>query len=149
MHIYKFRILSDEDENFIRDIEIKSTQSFEDFHYIILESIDFIGHELASFYMCDRKWDKLREITLLDMMGPTEPETKSDDDEFDVKPEVIPIFIMKDSKINKFIDDPHQRLVYEYDFLNPHTFYIELLKIQTAEEGVYYPRLHPFQREGS
>jgi hypothetical protein len=144
MHIYKFRILSDEDENFIRDIEIKSTHSYEDFHQAILDSIGFIGQELASFYICDRKWNKNKEITLLDMTdeGVSNVSNAKDEaeDEDDEKIAVIPMFIMRDSKINKFIDDPHQRMIYEYDFLNLRTFYIELMKVHEAEEGISYPR---------
>jgi len=144
MHIYKFRILSDEDENFIRDIEIKSTNTFEDFHQAILDSIGFIGQELASFYICDRKWNKHKEITLLDMteegMSNVSNSKEPDEEEDEEKIAVIPMFIMRDSKINKYIDDPHQRMIYEYDFLNLRTFYIELMKVQPAEEGINYPR---------
>ena len=141
MHIYKFRILSEEDENFVRDVEIKSTQTFEDFHNGILESIGFVGQELASFYICDRKWNKQKEITLMDMTeeGLSNVNTAGDEEDSE-KIAVIPMFIMRECKINKFIDDPHQRMIYDYDFLNLRTFYIELLKVQTAEEGLVYPR---------
>jgi hypothetical protein len=35
---------------------------------------------------------------------------------------------MSETVLSDIIDDPHQRLIYEYDFLNIKTFYIELLK---------------------
>lgn len=140
MHVYKFRVLSEEDEKFIRDIEIKSTQTFEDFHFIILGSLGFKGNELASFYTCDRKWNKLREITLLDMTDQKIPESDQIDEDETLCQEIMPMFVMKDSKINKFIEDPHQRFIYEYDFLNLRTFYIELVKIIQGEENITYPR---------
>lgn len=141
MHIYKFRILSDEKEDFIRDIEIKSTQTFESFHYAIIESIEFAGNELASFFICDRKWNKTKEITLIDMKIEIDEKEKNDD--FDDEEEVKIVYqtsIMKDSKINQFIEDPHQRMVWEYDFFNLRTLYIELLKIVPAIDGIDYPR---------
>ncbi|MBR4491071.1 MAG: hypothetical protein IKO98_00265, partial [Bacteroidales bacterium] len=68
MYIYKFRLLYDEIEGFVRDYEIGAKQTFKDFHDIIIQSIKGLNpKELASFYICDRKWNKLKEITLFDM----------------------------------------------------------------------------------
>ncbi len=141
MHIYKFRILSDENEDFIRDIEIKSTQTFENFHFAIIESIEFAGDELASFFICDRKWNKTKEITLIDMKIEVENQQKDEDFDFkDVDKIIFPTSIMKDSKINQFIEDPHQRMIWEYDFFNLRSLYIELSKIVPAIEGIDYPK---------
>ena len=61
MYIYKFRLLYDEIEGFVRDYEIGAKQTFKDFHDIILKSIPGLDpKELASFYICDRKWNKLK-----------------------------------------------------------------------------------------
>ena len=35
MSVYRFKVFFEEDESVIREIEIKSTQNFEDFHKII------------------------------------------------------------------------------------------------------------------
>ena len=73
MYIYKFRLLYDEIEGFVRDYEIGAKQTFKDFHDIILQSIKGLDpKELASFYICDRKWNKLKEITLFDMNSEVE-----------------------------------------------------------------------------
>jgi hypothetical protein len=47
--------------------------------------------------------------------------------------------MMKDSKIKSFIEEPHQRLVYEYDFLDMKTFFIELMGVWKQKEEVPYP----------
>jgi hypothetical protein len=134
MHIYKFRLLSDVNDDFIRDIEIKASQTFEDFHKIISDCINLNGKELASFHICDQKWNKLKEITLIDMMNGEEP----DEDE---KQPVMETYLMKDSLIKRFIDEPHQRLLYEYDFLNLQTFFIELLSVyKQKDDALTYPR---------
>ena len=140
MHAYRFRLLSGLNEDFIRDIEIKSTQSFQDFHEIIREVSEFEGDDLASFFICDRKWSKLNEITLIDMG--TQVEEISDDvyDDDEINPNYnMPTSVMSDSVIKDFIDDPHQRILYEYDILNEGIIYIELLKIAPAAADVAYP----------
>ena len=54
---------------------------------------------------------------------------------------------MSKSILKDFIDDPHQKIIYVYDFLNLYTFYLELLKILPAEDKVEYPRCVKSQGE--
>lgn len=140
-YYYKFRVYYDEVEDFVRDIEILSNDNFENFHKILLSSIGLNGQELASFYMCDSKWNKQKEISLMDMGDDSEKETPEyeEEDEFSLRSK-LPIFVMRDSLLKDFVTDPHQHIMYEYDFLNPKVFYIELLKVLKEEEGVTYPR---------
>jgi hypothetical protein len=134
MHIYKFRLLSDVNDEFVRDIEIQASQTFEEFHKIITDCVNLNKNELASFHICDQKWNKLREITLIDMMDGHEMEEEE-------KQPVMDTYIMKDALIKDFIDEPHQRLLYEYDFLNMQTFFIELLSVfKQKDESLSYPR---------
>jgi len=139
MTAYRFRVLFEEQEDFLRDIEIKPGQTFKDFHDVILKSVEIEGKELASFFICDPRWNKQREITLIDM-GLKEPDPEFDDDD-DRKPVNIPIpvAIMEDVKIKEVIDDPHQRILFEYDFLNPRVFFIELMKIVDTDTKKEYP----------
>ena len=139
MTAYHFRVLLDEQDDFLRDIEIKPGQTFKDFHDAILKSVEIEGNELASFSICDPRWNKQKELTLIDM-GVKEPDPEFDDDD-DRKPMNIPIpvMIMENVKIKEMIDDPHQRILFEYDFLNPKLFYIELMKIVDADPKKEYP----------
>lgn len=132
MHIYKFRMVSEENDHFLRDIEIRANQTFQDFHDIIAECVQLNGNELASFHICDQKWNKLKEITLIEMMDGSEEEEKTK--------HIEETFVMKDAKIRDFIDEPNQRLLYEYDFLNMKTFFIELISVFKQKESVDYPR---------
>lgn len=139
MHVYKFRILSEEQNDFVRDIEICSTQTFEDFHKIILKSTGLDGKELASFHITNGKWIKLKEITLIDMLE-GQSEIESEEEEEEQKGKILPqTYVMRDCKLKDFIDDPHQRLIYEYDFLHLKTFFIELIQISQAKSNVKYP----------
>jgi hypothetical protein len=140
MQAYRFRILLDDQEDFLRDIEIKPGQTFKEFHEIILNSVGIEGHELASFFVCDRTWNKQQEITLINMLDTSETKKDVDDDNEDSPSQIqIPVSVMDDVKIRDVIDDPHQRFIYEYDFLNPRTFFIEMTRILDADEKKSYP----------
>ena len=138
MQVYRFRLLFEEQEDFLRDIEIKPGQTFKEFHDIILQSTEIEGNELASFFICDPRWNKQREITLIDM-GVKIPDTDFDNDEEKPVKVPLPVMIMEDVKIREVIDDPHQRILFEYNFLNPRTFFIELIKIVDGDPKKDYP----------
>src|SRR5436853_6903040 len=123
MSVYKFRVTFEDHEDVSRDLEIKSTQSFEDFHSAILSSIGFDNKENASFFMSDDNWKKGKEISLTEKAN---GETK------------LPL--MKKSRLCDFIADPHQKIYYIYDFSKECTFHVELLKIIVGEDDdVVYP----------
>lgn len=120
--VYRFRLIHEDTEDFYRDIDILSNQTFEDFHHAILESIKFDKKQLASFYISDDMWRRGQELTLMDM-GTDENGT-----------------LMKDELLADHIDDPHQRYIYVYDYLDMWTFNLELIKIMPQPEPkVKYP----------
>src|SRR5436190_9757475 len=124
MAVYKFRVTFEDHEDVSRDLEIKSTQSFEELHSAILSSVGFDTKENASFYMSDDYWKKGRQISLTEKAN---GETK------------LPL--MKKSRLCDFIADPHQKIYYIYDFTKEWTFHVELLKIIVGEDvGALYPR---------
>lgn len=127
MAVYRFKVSFEDYDDTYRVIEIKSSQTFLDFHKAILDSIGFDQKQMASFYMSNDTWKKEQEITLEDM--------SDDDDETS-----IPIPTMKDSRLSMFINDPHQKIVYVYDFMAMWTLLIELTGIEMKEKtGVKYP----------
>jgi hypothetical protein len=128
MHVYKFRVALDDTEEFIRDIEMESKHTFEDFHKTLIDAIGFDGSQLASFFVADNNWRKYKEITLLDMVDPEIENGESNTE------------MMRNTRLCDFIEDPHQRFIYVYDYIKMWSFYIELLKIQTAEKNIKYPR---------
>ena len=122
--VYRFRVTFEDYDEVSRDIEIKSTQTFEDFHLTIQAAIGFDGSKPASFYISNDNWIKGQEISL---------EKKNDEND-------KALALMKDSKLNNFIADPHQKIYYVSDYENNWTFFIELLKIlPNAEDMKMYP----------
>jgi len=124
--IYRFRITLNGDETTFRDIEIEASNSFEDFHNVILQSFGFDGMEMASFYLADEDWEPIEEITLFDM---------SEDEEADKK------LIMSEYQLEDMLNENQARLVYIYDFLSLWTFMVELVHIAERDETVDYPNL--------
>lgn len=112
--IYRFKLVSDEVSNFMREIEIDSENSFLQLRNAILDSVDFSKDELDSFYTCNDSWEREEEITLEDM-----GETASDRDQW----------LMEDTSLSELIEDEGQRLVFEFDYLTQRCFFIELKEI--------------------
>ena len=60
--IFKFTILSDEVEDFVRIIEIDSESSFLDLQNAILDSVDYETNQMTSFFLCKKKKKKEQEF---------------------------------------------------------------------------------------
>ena len=126
MLIYRFRLTSEEQEDFIREIEIQPTQTFLDFHEIIV-----------SFFTTDKKYKKHQEISFKQQ----KKKIRKYDDELDeIITEVKVLHLMKNSRLNAFIDDPHQKMIYEFQGKDFHTFNLELFKIIKSDESIFLPR---------
>ncbi len=129
MLIYKFRITFEENDDFLREIDVLPKHTFADFHKAILKCVSLTPDEPASFFMCDIKWKKHQEITL-------KKDTALRDD-----PTKPPIKIMSKTTLSSLINNPNEQLIYIYDSQKLHTFYIELFKIFNSVEKVSeFPR---------
>jgi hypothetical protein len=118
--IYRFKVTFEDNEDVYREIEIKSTQNFEDFHNTIIQSIGFDNMHDASFFISDDYWRKGEEIRLKAAEGLRQ---------------------MNKCKMALLIDDPHQKFVYVYDPKVLWTFMVELLKIVPDDAKASYPKI--------
>ena len=124
MTVYRFKIRFEEYDDVVREIDILSTQSFADFHYCILQSILFAADEGASFYMSNDRWVKGQEIAL-----EPRPARKGET-----------VLLMQDSILKDFINDPHQKIYYLFDYTAQWTFHVELFRIlPSVDHGTKYP----------
>jgi hypothetical protein len=135
-------VFYDEVEDFVRDVDVLANTNFEDFHLFLYKCLGLQGNEFAAFSICDQKWNKQKEITLMDTSEEDEdfenPEYE-EEDSFSTKSR-LPKFVMKDAILKDFITDPHQHILYEYDFMDPKTFYIEFQKVAQTEKPDEFPR---------
>ena len=134
MSVFKFRIQVDDQDDFLREVEIKSNQTFYQLHDFMVKNLKLGGKELASFHVAGERWEKLQEITLIDMSGEEDKNVKASDD-------TRTIFLMDQTPIERFIKEIDQKLIYEYDFLQMRTFLLELVDITHEDRRVKYPRL--------
>lgn len=131
MAVYRFRVCFEDNEDVYRDIDIKSAQSFEQFHTAIQEAFKFDAKHAASFFVSDDYWRKNQEITLRKEDLPLDEEEK--------RKGVDPKKLMSEIKVAKFIEQPHQRFVYIFDPVVQWSFLIEMLKIADENPKLKYP----------
>lgn len=135
--IFKFRLLSDESESFLLDVEVPYDMNLLDFHNFIRKEVGYNPCEMASFFISDVEWEKLREFTLLDMgFEMPSPDDDEDDDMDDWKPPVA----MEKVTLGQIIHEKFDRLIYVFDMFAERQFFIELLESKFIDESVVYPR---------
>ena len=65
--IFTWRMLSDEDDNFVRDYEVPYDMNLLDFHKFICEDLGYEDSTVSSFFLSDQMWERHTEFTLIDM----------------------------------------------------------------------------------
>ena len=116
--VYKFRLLSDEVEDFRRDIEIDADATFIELNNAILECVGYPDDQMTSFFICNERWIKQVEITREDMGSMSEEEN----------------YIMAETVIGDLVEEEKQKLMYVFDPLGDRVFYMELCKIEFGKE---------------
>lgn len=114
--IYRFTIISDEVDDFMREIKIDADATFYDLHKLILEACGYKDDQLTSFTICEDGWEKGQEITLEEM------DTSVDTDSY----------TMADTELSEFLEDEKQHLLYTFDPLADRVFFIELSSIKSG-----------------
>jgi hypothetical protein len=132
--VYKFVILSDEVDDFRRDILIESDATFFELHKVILDSVGYTDDQMTSFFTCDEDWMKEKEITLVEM------DTSSDEDNY----------VMDSTRLCDLVEEEKQKLLYVFEYLTERSFFMELKEIitgktQTKAECVFQTGNPPIQ----
>lgn len=122
--VFRFRMLSDENDNFVRDYEVMYDTTLLDFHHFILDSLEYEPC-MASFYTADDRWEKQREFTSMDMgveAGAESPEA------------------MEKTTLGQIIHKKRDRLIYLFDLFGDRAYFLELTGVFEAQPGADYPR---------
>jgi len=117
--VYKFVVLSDEDESFVRELEFLDTHTLMDFHNLIQYELEFDKSQLASFFLASDKWEKEEEFTLFDMGSGTST--------------------MEVAVLEEIIYRQNQKLLYVFDFFNERAFFVEYTGEKPEIDGREYP----------
>ena len=111
--VYRFLLLSDEVEEFKREITIDSRATFLDLQNIILASVGYTTDQITSFFICGQDWSKQIEITLFEM------DTSSEDD----------CYVMDETFLHDLLEEEKQKLLFVFDTLLDRVFFMELREI--------------------
>ena len=111
--VYKFTILSDEIDNFVRVINIDSEAKFIDLHNAILDSVSYEKNLMTSFFICSDNWEKGQEVTLVEMDSSSEYDN----------------LVMEDTTLEELLVDENQKMLYVFDMMSDRVFFIELTEI--------------------
>lgn len=115
--IFNFRLVSDEVDNFKREIEIDADDTFLDLRNAICDAVQYDRSEMCSFFLCDDSWEKEKEITLEDMG------TDSDED----------TYLMDECILSDYLDDEGQKLMFVFDYMTDRAFFLQFKKIITGK----------------
>lgn len=117
--IYRFVAISDEEESFIREFELRETDTLLDFHNTLQEELEYDRSQMASFFTATKKWEKEEEFTLFEM-GPGTS-------------------LMEDVTIDDIVIDKNQKLLYIFDQFNERALFIESTGTTEEIDGREYP----------
>lgn len=108
--IYKFLMLSDEVDDFVREISIASEATFFELHNAILDAVNYEKDQITSFFLCSEDWEKEQEITLMEMDSGSEYDN----------------LVMDETVLDEYVSDEGQKLLYVFDYISDRAFFIEL-----------------------
>lgn len=115
--VYKFRLVSDEVDNFRREIDIDADATFLTLRNAICESVNYDKNQMSSFFLCEDGWEKDKEITLEDMGSDSSEDA----------------YLMEDTVISDFIEDEGQRMIFVFDYMTERSFFIELKRTEPGK----------------
>ena len=124
--IIKYRLISGENEDFVRDIEIIDDNSFYDLHLAIQAACNFDHSLLSTFYLSNKSWDKEQEIVLEKMDAETQES----------------VLLMQETWVSDVSPKIGQRLIYIFDFFSVRALFIEIVNIREftkEDEHLQYP----------
>lgn len=124
--IFKFTVLSNEDDSFLREYEIPYDTDLLGLHDFICDDLEYDKENFCSFFGSNGNWDKLQEYTLADMQ---------DDDEGVI---ALP---MKGTLLGQIIRNKLDRLIFMFDIFAGRSLFMELTEAKEAEDAVRYPRV--------
>ena len=124
--ILKFRMLSDENDNFVRDLEVSHEMTLAEFNDFIVRALGY-DDCMSSFFTADDRWNRQREFTLMDMDGGVGGEERP-----------IP---MSEVTLAELAVAECNKLIWQFDMFGDRALSLELVSAGQPEKGFKYPRV--------
>lgn len=112
--IYRIAFSCDEVNRFRRVFEADSDATFLELHKAILESVEYPDDQMTSFFMCNDRWEKEQEVTLVEMGSNMEYDN----------------MVMDQTHLSDLLTDQGQRLIYIFDPMFERCFFGNLKEIK-------------------
>lgn len=118
-------MLSDENDNFVRDFEVSHEMNLLELHNFIIASIGY-DDCMASFYSADDQWQPLQEFSLMDL----------GEEQFEGAP-----MAMEKVSLAELVVSECNRLIYQFDMIADRAFYLEVVSATQPNPKLEYPRV--------
>ena len=122
--VLKFRLISNEQDDFIRDFELLAEQTFFHFHLAIQDNLHYDKSQIASFFICNSNWEKGQEISLFELS----------------EEESAKVITMDSAHLGDHVGEVHDKMIYVFDVFNERLFFIELVDKYRRDPSLKYPR---------
>jgi hypothetical protein len=130
--IFRIRMLSGENEAFVRDYEVSYVMTLLDFHHFICRDLGHDPMNMTSFFRSDARWERLQEFTSMDLH--TAPDTPDDGMSL---PMPMP---MERATLGQVLRRNNDRLIYLFDVFADRVMFLELTGSFKQPDGQQYPR---------
>jgi len=97
--IYRINFSSEEADGFRRVFDADSEATFLELHQAILASVNYPDDQMTSFFLCNDRWEKEQEVTLVEMDSNFEYDN----------------MVMEETRLSDLIEEQGQRLIYVFD----------------------------------
>ncbi len=118
-------MLSDENDNFVRDFEVSHEMNLLELHNFIIASIGY-DDCMASFYTADEQWTPIQEFSLMDL----------GEEQFEGAP-----MAMEKVTLAELVVSECNRLIYQFDMIADRAFYLEVVSATQPNPELEYPRV--------
>ena len=115
--LFRIKLISDEVENFLREILIEDDATFLDLNNAILASCGYPDDQITSFYLCDEEWERKKQVTREDMS--LDKEASFDED----------IYVMGTTRLDELIEEEEQKMEFVFDPFSERVFYLDVTEI--------------------
>jgi hypothetical protein len=116
--VFHFVILSDEVDDFRREIRIDAEATFQELQNVILKSCNYKQDQMTSFFICESDWSKKIEITAVNMND--DPNAES--------------WTMDKTHLDDQLKEEKTKLLFLFDTMCERFLYMQL---KTVENGIH------------
>lgn len=116
--LFKIVFVSDEAEDFLREITIDADATFLDLNKAILKACSYTDDQITSFYTCNENWEQKDQVIREDI-----GDSSSEHD----------VFLMEKTQLRDLIEEEDDLLVFEFDPLAGRMFFMKVKEIVTSK----------------